>query len=153
MSYFDVSTCPDCRPGRLCDQHTGVMKDGGTIRVPMMMMDSVQRALHGRVHGAAPAIPDDVRAQARADHEKWKTQQQDAATGLDPHYREVLDAKGRQGAAQLKEFADNAARVQAHVDHYAEQDAARAAAIRANPREAAYQAVCDGLDYFSRQRG
>ena len=144
--------CPNCQPGQSCREHR-VIGDGQGVRVHLTMMDGMQRALHDRLHGSErPAIPDEVRIQARIDH-AVQLAQQDGAPELDPRTREVLDAKGRQVITQLREIADTSARIQAHVDHYAEQNAARAAAIRANPREAAYQAMCDDLDFFSCQRG
>ncbi len=133
--------CPECVPGQrcaICSQR--VLRDGEGVRVPMIFRDGMQRALHDRLHGSSrPAIPEEVRAQARVDHALWEAQQgQGPAPVLDAHYREVLDAKGRQVAAQLREIADTSARIQAHTDHFSEQIVARDAAARSTPRDAAY---------------
>ena len=128
MTYFDVSTCPNCQPGRLCRQHNGVMKDGDIVRVPVMMRDSMQRELADRMPGAASGT--------RIDDSSY--------------YAQVLDAKERANQAQLTELADNAARVQAHADHFAEQDARNAAITQANPRDAAYATSCADLHWLKR---
>ena len=144
--------CPhgnrDCSPESLCTpcgRGKGVLRDGELVRVPTLLMDSAQRALHDRLHGnQRPAIPDEVRIQARVDH-ALHCAQQDGAPELDPRTRELLDGKGRQVATQLQEIADGSARVEAFADHFRDQAAARDAAARTNARDAAYSASVDAL--------
>lgn len=116
----------------------------------------VNKARGGSSLRVGDSATDDARAQARADHERWRRQQPAAVTVgdanqvLDSHYREVLDAKGLQVQAQLRELADTAARQQAFADHFSEQIAARDTVARSTPRDRAYADSVAALDYRGR---
>ncbi len=80
--------CPhgnrNCGPATPCTpcSGVGVLKDGERIVAPMALMDSMQRL----VAGNQSAVTDEIRAQARADHEVWKRQQQTQSSAKDDAY-------------------------------------------------------------------
>lgn len=147
MHSFDARTCQNCQPGRACRAHSAPVADGAVVRVPMAMMDSMQRDLAARVDNA------DVRAQARADQERWKLEQAAGgatfdSAGLAQHQA----AKAQANARMLADAQTTADRVQGYADGYAQRDVDRAATVQAHPAAAAYNAMCRDLDPFSRIR-
>lgn len=72
--------CPhrnrNCTPSTLCTPCNGggMLRDGEQMIVPMMLRDSMHQAAQRAINESRVTVTDDVRAQARADHEQWKRQ-------------------------------------------------------------------------------
>lgn len=130
---------PKCSPPLdFCDDCKGqVVRDGHAVRVPMMMMDSMQRA----VAANAPAgFNDAVREEARRDHEAWKAQGQPIQhDGISEYHALALGVNARSNAATLADAQRRGATIQAARDH------------AGNASEKAYAAMCDELQNAHRR--
>lgn len=142
-----MSNCPHnnrhCAPEDPCTSCSGSgrpLRDGERARVPMLLMDGVQRGIaqHGPAVSRTPRseIPQDVRAQARRDHEEWKRQHQPSrGDSLDEYYAAVVAASARSNAATLERAQRQHDAMQAVRDHYRNaSEAAYAASVAAFDR-------------------
>lgn len=111
------------RHGNLIDSEDDtVLRDGQRVRVPMMLMDGMQREIAERA----------------------------AATGLTDATREVVAHNLAAGQRQVAAMADHAAGVQRHLDELRGEARARQALADRDPRQAAYNASCEAIDYRGR---
>lgn len=123
MSYFDVSTCPDCvremqSSHHLCRKHRHeVVADGGGIRTTMMLRDSAEGALHDRLPGGA--------------------------TYDSAYHARDIEEKRRRIPGQVQDCENKRALIEAHRDHWSAKFEAEATA-RAN--DPSYQTYANGRD-------
>lgn len=89
---MNINDCSFCTPGAPCRAHR-VVQDGGVVRVPLTMMDSVQRAVAGEQRGF------------------------DDSAGP-KGYQAVLAANRAAAPRALADASRNAERVQAFADHF-----------------------------------
>lgn len=120
-----MSNCPhgnrNCTPVTLCTPCNGggVLRDGEGITVPMVLCDSMQQAAQRAINESRVTVTDDVRAQARRDHEQWKRQGPPIQrAGLSDYEAAALASNARNNAATLEQARRNTATQQAVRDHH-----------------------------------
>ena len=136
MSYRN--DCMDCRPQAPCYRHE-VIADGKSVRVPMMLRDSMQRSV--AANPAVRAMEDrEAREQARRDHDEWlRNGQPIQHDGISPYHAKVLAANTRSNAAALAHSQRRHAAAQAARDH------------AGNASDNAYAEMCEQLQNAHRR--
>lgn len=134
--HFCPNSNRNCTPSNLCTPCNGggVLKDGEGISVPMMMRDSMHQAAQRVIRESRVTVTDDVRAQARRDHEAWQRQGQPIQhDGLSDYHAAALAVNARSNAATLAQAAERNTQVQAARDRHN------------NASDVAYAAMCADL--------
>lgn len=134
--------------------HGDVVPPGGSVRVSLIAMDSVQRSVADH-YAAEPSAHDRYLATLDAGSQFGKTPEQ-AAAAIDAAARRICADRGVQDAriraddARIASMQRDADEVRRRVQYLEGADAAKQALIDRDPSAKAYQEYCQRLQAGSR---